>query len=196
MGSLITDIGTAMFGTGLLPYLETLRGKYELGDRTALLNVLLVCSLMDDNIPEWARVALIKAVEAVALGKVKDLNEVFGFRPVGQKTRRKFAQLHGQEATIVEALARHRTDPTKGRSGGNFRAYGGLEDVSQALKISRPSVEVIYKKHKKWLLPLKPGDPFGYGIVQMSMLQVLRTRKRDALSDDQWDFPYRLQEVV
>jgi hypothetical protein len=132
-------------------YLEILKQKFEEGNKAFLLEAMHRCLLMRKPLPEWLRVAFIRAYESAAAFEIRSWDEAFG--PPQEKgthleTRRQHAKLQFPVAFHVHRM----------RATGRPVDKGMFEDIAEELKkdkelkedgaegIEATTVEKIYYK--------------------------------------------------
>ena len=158
--------------------LENYYENYLLGDRAALMDALIICSVFQKTIPDWVADELLDLDEKLDNGSLSDLNEFFGFRKI-VNTKVKFnKKVENANDEIYKALFFHRM------SGKNFTAADGLEEVHEKTGFSRRVVEAVYKRNKEKLnkLQKKPDSGsnhiFGIGMGKINILQEIAKLKR------------------
>lgn len=154
---------------------DELKQMFLSGDRTALMYMLISCSLFTKVIPEWVADELLTLDGQIDSLKIKDLNEFFGFKSEHASRVRKEWQLYKDEELVIRELIKHR------RNGGNFTVDDGLDSVAKEIGISRRRVEAVYRKHSDSLkkVPLNPEENFGYLFARFPSLKELAKHTRN-----------------
>ena len=158
--------------------LEEHHKKFISGNRSALMDALITCSVFQEPIPDWAADEILTLEEKIADNQIQDMNEFFNFKPQHKANFGLDKNVRKNEEKILGALFNHRLE------GGNFTAADGLEEVAESLGVSRRVVIEVYNKNKKFFEKLPKNKDVNIGYMKSSpkgllleLAQIKRTER-------------------
>ncbi|NOQ15366.1 MAG: hypothetical protein GQ583_12930 [Methyloprofundus sp.] len=164
----------AILDVDVLSVLEELHKKFKSGNRTALMEALLSCSLYNVTIPDWVADELLTLDKQLDEGQFKDLNEFFNFgKPEHKTTLEQKLNLKVKNKRVVNALFDQKIN-------GSDLSRVERRNIAAELGVSQSMVEIIYKENMGWLdnLPRKAEVNSGYMIGELpSLLELAKFRR-------------------
>jgi hypothetical protein len=120
-------------------YLEIAKQKFEEGNKTVLLMAMHQCLLMKKPLPEWLRLAFIRAYQSATAFEIRSWDEAFGApHPKGTHVEAKKQQAELRYPIALRVAL---------RASGETVDKGLFEIIGSELGIGGTTASDIYYKH-------------------------------------------------
>lgn len=153
--------------------LAKLHQQFKEGDRSTLMEALLLCALHGKPMPDWVEDEILQIDSTLnqISGDITDLNAFFGYVKPNQKTREASNKLDKVERVILNTLVNHRWD------GGAFDD-NSFEEIASSLTtdsliVSRRQVRAVYEKEKDDLKLQPRNRESNHAVMKGEMLSLL-----------------------
>lgn len=126
--------------------LAEIEGRYQNGDRSAILEGIQLCAMWQAVMPPWITDELVSLPLAIERFEYAGTGDFFGDEPpcLSRRERRRRERegrikVHGRR--IKSALIRHRWD------GGSWNAEEAFDTVADEIGVPRRDVEEVYRRN-------------------------------------------------